>query len=85
MPMGVPMADLAKLIDEAARSGGLTALTVWPCAGGWQCNVRRGEGWRCVTVPRDEITRGLLDAVSGPVRTGVQGVSETSTDEDIFG
>lgn len=80
------MSSLEQLIDEAARNGGLSALTVWPCAEGWQCNVRRNKGgWRCVTVPRDAIVRGMVDAVSGPVRTGVQGVSETPTDEDIFG
>lgn len=74
--------SLEQLIDEAARSGGLTALTIWPCAGGWQCNVQRNNGgWRCVTVPRDAILRGVVDALSGPVRV----VSETPTADDIFG
>lgn len=79
------MTTLEQLIDEAARSGGLTALTVWPTANGWQCNVRRDTGgWCCETVPRGEVVRGIRDALTGPARGGVQGVSETPTG-DIFG
>lgn len=48
------MKTLDELISEAGKKGGMTALTIWPTAGGWQCNVRRRskggqEGWVCVT------------------------------------
>lgn len=78
------MATLEQLIDEAAKSGGLTALTVWPCAGGFQCNVRRAngktEGWRCITAAIP--SRGIKDALTGPMKAPV---TPTETGEDIFG
>ena len=79
------MATLEQLIDEAAKSGGLTALTVWPCAGGFQCNVRRrsadgSEGWRCITAAAP--SRGIRDALEGPVRASV---APSDPGEDIFG
>ncbi|ODT60986.1 MULTISPECIES: hypothetical protein [Paracoccus] len=80
------MATLEQLIDEAAKSGGLTALTVWPCAGGFQCNVRRAngktEGWRCITAAIP--SRGIKDALTGPVRV-LEPAADAAKDEDIFG
>ena len=78
------MATLEQLIDEAAKNGGLTALTVWPCAGGFQCNVRRAngktEGWRCITAAIP--SRGMKDALTGPVKAPT---APPETGEDIFG
>ena len=63
---------LEKLIAEAARTGGLTALTIWPTGKGWQCNVRRrtgdAEGWSCVAA--DDPAAGIIAALKGAVVGG---------------
>lgn len=76
---------LDKLLAEAARSGGLTALTLWPSGDKWQCNVRRKtrgvEGWSCVV--SDDPAAGLVKALSGT--PAVYGKATDTTDKDIFG
>lgn len=80
---------LEKLIAEAARTGGLTALTIWPAGKGWQCNVRRrngpAEGWSCVTA--DDPVAGIVAALQGaPVVYGMTTDAKPQSDsEDIFG
>ena len=75
--------SIDKLLAEAARTGGLTALTIWPAGKGWQCNVRRHtggtEGWSCVTTA--DPVAGITAALKGsPVVHGM------ATDEpDVFG
>ena len=77
------MATLEQMIAEAASKGGLTALTLWPCSGGWQCNARRRskggqEGWVCVT-SADPVA-GLKQALEGrKVRT-----APPPDDEDLL-
>lgn len=62
------MADTLDHLMKEAVARGLTALTVWPCQKGWQCNARfkrRGgqEGWVCVT--DTDAVRGTLKALGG--------------------
>lgn len=68
------MKTLDQMLDEAAKIGGLTALTIYPTSTGWQCNARRRssdgkEGWRCVIVAKPSV--GARDALSGIVSTAV--------------
>lgn len=75
--------SIDKLLAEAARTGGLTALTIWPAGKGWQCNVRRrtgnAEGWSCVAA--DDPVAGITAALQG--KPAVYGMG---TDEpDVFG
>lgn len=84
------MPDLAALIHEAASTGRLTGLTIWPCAAGWQCNAQRrtldgAEGWCCVTAddPVQGAMRALTEAFTSPARPAP--VSEITNDGDIFG
>ena len=75
--------SIDKLLAEAARTGGLTALTIWPAGKGWQCNVRRRtrgvEGWSCVTA--DDPVAGLVKALSGAPAVYGMGTDEP----DVFG
>lgn len=70
-----------ELVAEAARAGGLTALTLWPCAGGWQANARfkrgKAEGWNCVTAA--DAADGLRRALGG------EAPAEAPDAKDIFG
>ena len=84
---------LEQLIDEAAKRGGLTALTLYPTKGGWQGNAKRraggAEGWCCEA--RESPSAALVAALQGAVDTRVvqerPRVPAASDDagEDIFG
>lgn len=72
--------SLENMILEAAKNGGLTALTVWKTGKGFQCNVRRGQGWVCV-VHSDPVA-GVREALNGePSEQESQNVDAG----DIFG
>lgn len=61
----MPNPDIATLLSEAARSGRLTALTIWPAGKGWQVNAQnRSGGWNCQTT--DDIVGGVVAVLSGP-------------------
>ena len=61
----MPNPDIATLLSEAARSGRLTALTIWPAGNGWQVNAQnRSGGWDCRTT--DDIVGGVVGVLSGP-------------------
>lgn len=87
------MSDLAALIDEAVKSGGLTALTLYPTKGGWQGNAKRrtggAEGWCCEA--RESPSAALVAALQGAVDTRVVQERPRVPDaaegggEDIFG
>ncbi len=61
----MPNPDIATLLSEAARSGRLSALTIWPAGKGWQVNAQnRSGGWNCQTT--DDIVGGVVAVLSGP-------------------
>lgn len=75
------MSDLNTLITEAARSGRLGGLTLFPCSRGWQANVRTSmrDGWRGVTDadPAAAVAKALTDLIGNS-----SGMTDDS--EDIF-
>lgn len=77
------MTDLDTLLRQAEKNG-LTALTVWPCGEGWQCNARYArkggkQGWVCVT--DSDPVRGARKALSGTSSP----TPEPAPTEDVFG
>jgi hypothetical protein len=61
----MPNTDIATLLSEAARSGRLTALTIWPAGKGWQVNAQnRSGGWDCRAT--DDIVGGVVGVLTGP-------------------
>lgn len=62
------MADLETLISEAAKTGRLTALTLWPSSKGWQANAKNHlGGWNCIA-GADPVA-ALRAALTGPFTT----------------
>lgn len=86
--------SISQIIDEAAKRGGLTAITLWPTQDGWQANVKRRingqEGWCCMAgkTPSTALLDALQGAVSAAVvqdRPRLAKPAVADKDEDIFG